>query len=62
MLAEMKNQMTDVQAGRITVETLARQRLDRLTRKNPAVNAVVEYHPDELILQAQSLDRQLAAG
>ncbi|MDD4019627.1 MAG: amidase [Eubacteriales bacterium] len=62
MLEEMKNQMTDVQAGRITVETLARQRLDRLTRKNPAVNAVVEYHPDELILQAQSLDRQLAAG
>ena len=53
MLEEMKNQMTDVQAGRITVETLARQRLDRLTRKNPAVNAVVEYHPDELILQAQ---------
>jgi Asp-tRNA(Asn)/Glu-tRNA(Gln) amidotransferase A subunit family amidase len=62
MHAEMKVQMTDVQAGRLSVETLVRQRLDRLAKKNPAVNAVVEYHPDELIVQAQLLDRQLAAG
>ncbi|NLO37286.1 MAG: amidase, partial [Clostridiaceae bacterium] len=62
MQSEMKDHMADVKAGRVTVEILARQRLDRLAQKNPPVNAVIECHPDELILQAQSLDRQLAAG
>jgi amidase len=62
MYSEMLNHISEVRAGRLSLETLARQRLDLLAEKNPQVNAVVECHPDELISQAKEMDRQLAAG
>jgi len=62
MYSEMKVQMAEVRAGRLTLEVLARQRLERLASLNPQVNAVVEFHADAFLSQAMEADRQLAAG
>ena len=58
----MLSNLAAVRDGRMSVESIARGRLELLERENPGVNAVVEYHPDELIAQAREVDQLLDAG
>lgn len=51
-----------VRARRVRVVEVARSTLERLEAVNPAINAVVEYRPDEVLARARQLDEMLDAG
>ncbi|KAA8997035.1 amidase family protein [Affinibrenneria salicis] len=51
-----------VQLRDISADEVAQACLQRLERVNPAINAVVEYRPEETLAQAREVDRKLAAG
>lgn len=48
--------------GEKTVEDIAGERLAILQRENPAVNAVVEFYPDQLLAKAREIDARVRAG
>ena len=62
MVSDMIHNIGMVARGETTVTELAQKRLELLKKENPAVNAVVEYHPEKLLSEAAALDRRLAEG
>ena len=51
-----------VRARQASAEAVARDALARLAAVNPAVNAVVECRPEEVLDAARALDRRIARG
>src|SRR6185369_15859152 len=51
-----------VQARDVSAVEVAQATLARLDAVNPALNAVVEHRPDEIMAQARSVDEAIAQG
>jgi amidase len=51
-----------IRAGEISAREAARAALARLDAVNPLINAVVDHRPDDVLRQADGIDRALAAG
>lgn len=51
-----------VLSGQVSAEAVAREALDRIEAVNGALNAIVEYRPDEVLAAARTIDSRLAAG
>ena len=62
MCSKMMDNIRAVRSGEISVEEIATGRLALLERENPAVNAVVECRPEELLSRARELDKKIAQG
>ena len=46
----------------VSAREAAQSALDRLDAVNPAINAVVEHRPDDVLAQADAIDRRIARG
>jgi amidase len=46
----------------VSARDAAKSALDRLDAVNPAINAVVEHRPDEVLAQADAIDARIARG
>ena len=51
-----------VRSRRASAEEVARDALARLDAVNPAINAVVEHRPEQVLAEARALDRRIAGG
>ncbi|MBY6005236.1 amidase family protein [Salipiger bermudensis] len=51
-----------VRSGAVSATEVAAAALERLEAVNPAINAVVEYRPDEVLAAASRIDTMIAAG
>lgn len=51
-----------VRSRRASAEEVARDALARLEAANPAINAVVDHRPEEVLAEARAVDRRIAAG
>ncbi|MCG8158349.1 amidase family protein [Brenneria goodwinii] len=51
-----------IQLRDISARDVAQACLQRLEEVNPAINAVVDYRPEDTLAQAREVDRKLAAG
>ena len=51
-----------IRARQLSAREAARSALDRLTAVNPAINAVVDCRPEEVLAQADAVDAALARG
>ena len=51
-----------VQSRQVSATEVAQAALARLAQVNPALNAVVEHRPDEVMAQARGIDQALARG
>lgn len=49
-----------VQAKEISAQEAARAALDRLEAVNPAINAVVDYRPEDVLAQAEEIDAAIS--
>ncbi|MFC0410249.1 amidase family protein [Roseomonas elaeocarpi] len=57
--AELADRVT---SGALSAEAVARDALERLEQANPAINAVVDCQPEEVLREARALDARRAAG
>ena len=51
-----------IRAGQLSAREAAQSALDRLNAVNPAINAVVDCRPEEVLAQADAVDAVLARG
>ncbi|TDE36192.1 amidase family protein [Antarcticimicrobium sediminis] len=51
-----------VRLKQVSATEVAKDALARLDAVNPSINAVVDFHPDEVIAQAKATDAAIAAG
>ncbi|MFL6715587.1 MAG: amidase family protein, partial [Burkholderiaceae bacterium] len=51
-----------IRAGQLSAREAAQSALDRLNAVNPAINAVVDCRPEEVLAQADAVDAALARG
>jgi hypothetical protein len=51
-----------VQARGVTAAAVAEHFITRVEARNPALNALVQFHPDQVRADAADVDRRLAAG
>ncbi|MDD0814164.1 amidase family protein [Curvibacter sp. HBC28] len=51
-----------IRSRQLSAEEAAQSALQRLAAVNPAINAVVEHRPDEVLAQARAIDAALARG
>lgn len=51
-----------VQAREVSADAVAGHFIERVQRLNPALNAIVQFHPERVVAEAQAVDARLAAG
>jgi len=51
-----------VRSRKVSAKEAAQSGLARLDAANPAINAVVEHRPEEVLAQAEAIDAALARG
>lgn len=51
-----------VTAGKVSAVEVAKASMKRLEAVNPAINAVVDYRPEEVLQRAEAVDTMIAAG